>query len=92
MIYFGYYLVDNDPWEVPDFLLQNLASPFAMSNITAQSALTLIFNSLANVGATYPNSDPFFLTKTTANDKGEFEAGQKLASLVCRDQIQLKLD
>ena len=95
---FDYNTGDIKSWEPPDFLLQKLSSPYARSNISASSSMMLLFNSLYNVGSVYANSDPFFLTEATPiapNYPGtnyEFRAGQPVATLVCRDRIQLELD
>ena len=90
--YFSYNL-PNMTWQAPEFLLKNLDSPFATGdNITASSTLTLILNIFHNVQARYPNDDPFLSTQHTPNDLGLYDPRQPVASLVCRERIQLTLN
>lgn len=81
-----------DYWQPPEFLLKQLASPFATDNISSPSTMTLIFNSLASVSTYYANADPFFLTQATPNQGGLYSAGQEIATLICRDRVQLTID
>ena len=93
-VYFSYNNNTNlDSWGQPlEFFLENLASPFATDDISAPSSLTVIFNSLYSLKAAYANADPFFLTAPTRDDSGFYAAGQPVATLVCRDRIQLTVD
>jgi hypothetical protein len=84
---------DLDTWMEPlEFFLEHLTSPFATDNVSASSSLTVIFNSLYSISASYANDDPFFLTEPTRDGPGLYEGGQPVATLVCRDRIQLTVD
>jgi hypothetical protein len=78
-------------WMPAEFLRSNLNSSSFVDPKNGTQTLTVVVNRLSGVDASFSNGDPFYLTDSVPfmATTPVYESGEILATLACRDQIQV---